>query len=41
MAGGLFDKEGNLTDESTKEFIRQLLTNLVAWTWRLQQPPPK
>ncbi len=33
-----FDKDGNLTDEPTKEFIRQLLTNLVAWTQRLQQP---
>ncbi len=33
-----FDKAGNLTDETTKDFIRQLLTNLVAWTRRLQQP---
>jgi chromate reductase len=33
-----FDKDGNLTDETTKDFIRQLLTNLVAWTRRLQQP---
>jgi len=33
-----FDKDGNLTDEPTKEFIRQLLTSLVAWTRRLQQP---
>ncbi len=31
-----FDKDGNLTDETTKTFIRQLLTNLVAWTRRLQ-----
>jgi chromate reductase len=35
-----FDKDGKLTDEKTKEFIRQLLTNLVAWTRRLQQPQP-
>src|SRR5665213_91317 len=35
-----FDKEGNLTDEPTKDFIRHLLTNLVAWTRRLQQPQP-
>ena len=35
-----FDKDGNLTDETTKGFIRQLLTNLVAWTRRLQQPQP-
>jgi chromate reductase len=33
-----FDKDGNLADEPTKEFIRQLLKNLVAWTRRLQQP---
>jgi chromate reductase len=30
-----FDKEGNLTDETTKNFIRQLLQNLVGWTRRL------
>jgi chromate reductase len=33
-----FDEAGNLTDETTKDHIRQLLTNLVAWTRRLQQP---
>jgi chromate reductase, NAD(P)H dehydrogenase (quinone) len=32
-----FDKEGNLTDEATKNFIRQLLQNLVEWTRRLGQ----
>ncbi len=32
-----FDQEGNLTDDTTKEFIRQLLQNLVAWTQRLGQ----
>ena len=32
-----FDKEGNLTDETTKNFIRQLLQNLVEWTRRLGQ----
>lgn len=32
-----FDQAGNLTDEQTKEFIRQLLQNLVAWTRRLEQ----
>src|SRR5580693_8129338 len=36
-----FDKDGKLTDEKTKEFIRQLLTNLVAWTRRLEQPQTK
>jgi len=30
-----FDSEGNLTDEQTKEFIRQLLVNLVEWTRRI------
>ena len=30
-----FDSSGNLTDEKTKEFIRQLLQNLVEWTRRL------
>jgi chromate reductase len=33
-----FDAEGNLTDETTKDFIRQLLHNLVEWTWRIRQP---
>src|SRR5258708_3830831 len=32
-----FDDAGNLTDESSKDFIRKLLSNLVAWTQRLQQ----
>ena len=27
-----FDEEGNLTDETTKEFIRRLLKSLVEWT---------
>lgn len=30
-----FDQEGNLTDETTQEFIRQLLQNLVTWTQRI------
>lgn len=34
-AAARFDQEGNLTDEKTQEFIRQLLQNLVAWTQRL------
>jgi len=33
-----FDDAGNLTDESTKDFIRKLLSNLVAWTQRLHRP---
>lgn len=32
-----FDEAGNLTDETTKNFIRQLLERLVAWTQRLGQ----
>jgi chromate reductase, NAD(P)H dehydrogenase (quinone) len=31
-----FDAAGNLTDETTKKFIRQLLENLVDWTRGLQ-----
>jgi chromate reductase len=30
-----FDEQGNLTDETTKKFIRQLLENLVDWTRRI------
>ena len=30
-----FDAAGNLTDEATKEFVRQLLQNLVEWTSRI------
>lgn len=33
-----FDADGNLTDEKTKEFIRQLLQNLLDWTRRIGQP---
>ena len=33
-----FDDKGNLTDDTTKEFIRQLLQNLVEWTRRIAQP---
>jgi chromate reductase len=33
-----FDADGNLTDDATKEFIRQLLQNLVDWTRRIGQP---
>ena len=35
-----FDAQGNLTDDTTKEYIRKLLENLVEWTRRIQQPPP-
>ena len=33
-----FDAKGNLTDDATKNFIRQLLQNLVDWTRRIQHP---
>lgn len=33
-----FDEDGNLTDETTKDFIRKLLNNLVDWTRRIGQP---
>jgi chromate reductase len=33
-----FDSQGNLTDDATKEFIRQLLQNLMEWTRRIGQP---
>lgn len=36
-----FDAEGNLTDEKTKDFIRQLLRNLADWTRRIGQPQGK
>jgi chromate reductase len=33
-----FDADGNLTDATSRDLIRQLLTNLVAWTQRLARP---
>ncbi len=36
-----FDAEGNLTDETTKDFIRQLLQSLVNWTRRIGQTEQK
>jgi hypothetical protein len=33
-----FDANGNLTDDATKDYIRELLQNLVEWTRRIQQP---
>jgi chromate reductase, NAD(P)H dehydrogenase (quinone) len=32
-----FDEQGNLTDETTKDFIRLLLQNLADWTRRIGQ----
>jgi chromate reductase len=31
-----FDAQGNLTNDTAKQFIRQLLQNLVDWTRRIQ-----
>jgi chromate reductase, NAD(P)H dehydrogenase (quinone) len=36
-AGEKFDDQGNLTDETTKDFIRRLLQSLVDWTKRIEQ----
>ena len=35
FANQKFDEKGKLTDEKTKEFIKQLLEALVAWTRKL------
>jgi len=35
-----FDAAGNLTDNTTKDLISQLLQNLVEWTRRLEQAQP-
>jgi chromate reductase, NAD(P)H dehydrogenase (quinone) len=34
-AAARFDKDGNLTDETTKDHIRHLLQSLVQWTQRI------
>lgn len=34
-----FDTHGNLTDETTKKLIRQLIQNLVTWAQRLAASP--
>lgn len=34
---GKFDERGNLTDEKTREFIRQMLVSLVDWTRQLSR----
>src|SRR4051812_9090033 len=33
-----FDADGNLTDDTTKQYIRKLLQNLVDWTRRIAPP---
>ena len=39
-AADRFDAEGNLTDETTKDYIRRLLQNLIEWTMRIQTRQP-
>jgi chromate reductase, NAD(P)H dehydrogenase (quinone) len=34
-AASRFDAQGNLIDDATKGYVRQLLEDLVAWTRRL------
>lgn len=36
QAQAKFNEEGRLTDEPTREFVRQLLISLAAWTRRLK-----
>ncbi len=38
-AAARFDEQGNLADATTRDFIRQLLQNLVDWTQRISQEP--
>ncbi|HEX8678627.1 MAG TPA: NAD(P)H-dependent oxidoreductase [Chthoniobacterales bacterium] len=35
QAGNRFDADGNLTDDATKGYVRDLLRNLVEWTRRI------
>jgi chromate reductase len=37
-AADRFDAEGNLTDGTTKDYIRKLLEALVEWTSRIRKP---
>lgn len=38
LASDRFDDEGNLTDEDTREHVRDLLVALAAWTRRVGRP---
>jgi chromate reductase len=37
FASQKIDKNGKVTDETTRKFIRELLENLIAWTRRLRK----
>ena len=39
QAGAKFDEQGRLTDEPTRDFIRQMLVSLATWTRRLEARP--
>jgi chromate reductase len=41
QAGTKIDEAGNLTDETSKDFIRKLLEALVAWTKRMRSTAPQ
>ena len=36
-ASGKFDDEGNLTDDTTRDYIRRQLASLIEWTRRIDQ----
>jgi chromate reductase len=38
LAGQKFDDDGNLLDEETRQYVRDLLVGLAAWTRRFQAP---
>jgi chromate reductase len=40
QAAQKFDDSGRLNDEATREFVRQLVVSLAAWTRRLQATAP-
>lgn len=40
-AADKFDEQGNLTDETTRDFIRQLLQSLVDWTNHIRAKPDR
>jgi chromate reductase len=37
FASQKIDEDGRVTDETTREFIRELLENLVTWTRKLEK----
>ena len=41
QAGTKIDEAGNVTDETTKDFVRKLLEALAAWTKRMRSTAPQ